>query len=295
MGINIDIIIRAIAPINNRYRDPTASPRMKLEALWEMGDQLMLLGVKTPHSVGWMVQRETKGLIKRPTVFRSYKIRTIWVSKEELLKNLGQIQGLSNLTEILPLIDPAQNVRRQLSPDQISEIYRRASCDPPKIFKRYITGLKRGFAHGRLGKHLDKFKHLDQLRCIVNNFKELQRYLLNILDETTSAGRDGFRTNTSREELRAFSNMCIALTTKDNFRLYRQLGPPTPDSQNEQFKTLYSYFYDILNKTSDVERARLRRLISADALAQMSDMVSSLDSEKSVKDFKARSKLAISL
>jgi hypothetical protein len=293
--MNIDIIIRAIAPINNRYRDPTASPRMKLEALWEMGDQLMLLGVKTPHSVGWMVQRETKGLIKRPTVFRSYKIRTIWVSKEELLKNLGQIQGLSNLTEILPLIDPAQNVRRQLSPDQISEIYRRASCDPPKIFKRYITGLKRGFAHGRLAKHLDKFKHLDQLRCIVNNFKELQRYLLNILDETNSAGRDGFRANTSREELRAFSNMCIALTTKDNFRLYRQLGPPTSDSQNEQFKTLYSYFYDILNKTSDVERARLRRLISADALAQMSDMVSSLDSEKSVKDFKARSKLAISL
>jgi hypothetical protein len=295
MGINIDIIIKAIASINNRYRDPMVSPGMKLEAMWEMGDQLMRIGVKTPHSVGWMVQRETKGLIKRPTVFRSYKIRTIWTSKEELLKNLGQIQGLSNLTDILPLIDPAQNVRRQLSADQISEIYRRASSDPPKVFKRYISGLKMGFAHGRLGKHLDKFKHLDQLRSIVNNFKELQRYLLNILDQTNSAERDGFRANTSREELSAFSNMCIALTTKDNFRLYRQLGPLTPDSQSEPFKTLYSYFYDILNKKSDVQRARLRRLISADALAQMSDMVSSLYSEISVKDFKARSKLAISL
>jgi len=295
MGINVDTIIKAIAPINNRYRDPTASPRMKLEALWEMGDELIHIGVKTPHSAGWLIQRETRGLIKRPTVFRSYKIRTIWTSKEELLNNLGQIQGLSNLTEILPLIDPAQNVRRQLSPKQISEIYLHACSDPPKIFKRYVTELKRGFAHGRLGKHLDKFKHLNQLHYIVNNFKELQSYLLNIFNQTDAADRDEFRANTSREELRAFSNMCIALTTKENLRLYRKLSPTTSNSQSQQFKTLYSHFYDILNKKSDVERARLRRLISPYSLAQMSDMVSSLESEKSVKDFKARSKLAISL
>lgn len=295
MPLSVNAIIKAIVPLNNSYRNPMASTQMKLEALWEMGDQLIKMGVTSPHSVGWNVQRETGGLIKRPTIFRSHKIRTIWVSKNEMVGDVGRIRGLSNLTEIIPLIDPAQNVRRQLSSEQIDEIYRHACSDAPKQFKRYVAELKKKFSHGRLGKPLDKSKHLHHLYSVVSTFKTLLTHLSKIVDQEDSAERSPFRTSTSKKEMRAFSNMCIALTTKDNFRLYKRLGPSASTSHNQQFQILYSYFHKILDSMGDVERARLRRLLPAEALAQMSDIVSSLGSETGVKDYVARRKIAINL
>ena len=295
MPVSVNSIIKVIVPLNNRYRDAASSNREKLEFLWKIGDQLVAMGVTKPHSVGWAVQRETKGLIKRPTVFRSHKIRMIWPSKDDLIRNLGDIRGLSNLTEILPLLDPAQTVRAHLTHEHIKQIYQHACSDPPQKFKRYIANLKREFSHGRLGKTLDKSKHLDELATMVSAFKILLAQCLTFINEPDPVGRDTFRANTSAEELGAFSNMCIALTTKDNFRLYRRLGPLKSSSKDENFQELYNHFREMLDKRIDVERARLRRVISAEALAQMSDVVSSLSSEQAVRDFRDRQRIAISL
>lgn len=295
MPRDVNTIVKIVSPINNRYRDPKASTRMKLEAMWELGDQLIQLGVTKPHSVGWAVQKATGGLIKRPTVFRSHKIRTIWQSKDELLRDLGQLKRLSNLTEILPLIDPIQVVRRRLSDEQLARIYQHACSDSPQRFKQYLVNLKKGFAHGKLGKSLDRSKHLESLNEIVSTFKILLTYLLKILDQSNPIAREGFRARTSNEELRAFSNMCISLTTKENYRLFRGLGPLSSASENPHFERIYNYFRSLLKKTGDVERARIRRLISAEALAEMSDMVSSLSSELAVEDFRARRKLTINI
>lgn len=295
MAANITVIIKAISDINNRYRDSSISTRMKLEALWEMGDLLGKLGVTKPHSIGWAVQRGTKGLIKRPTIFRSHKIRTIWQSKENLLEDLGGLQGLSSLTELLPLIDPAQDVKHKLSPEQLNSLFKHACSDPPGDFKRYLCTVKKRFSHGKLGKPLDKAKHLPLLQDIVSDFKVLRTFLYHLLDEGSATERLEFRAHTSTNELRAFSNMCIALTTKDNYRLYKRLSPVSPSSLNKEFSRLYVRFKTILDKSADLERARLRRLISAEALAEMSDMGSSMNSEESIEDFKERRKLAISL
>jgi len=295
MTTSISAIVRAIRDINNRYRDPSTATRMKLEALWEMGDRLAKLGVTKPHSIGWAVQRETKGLIKRPTIFRSHKIRTIWPSKQDLMRDLGGLQGLSSLTELLPLIDPAQDVKHKLSPEQLSGLFKHACSDSPGEFKQYLRVLKKQFSHGKLGKPLDKAKHLPELRDVVSNFRRLRTFLFHLFEQKSAAERSAFRAHTSTDELRAFSNMCIALTTKDNYRLYKRLGSSSSSSLNKEFATLYDRFRNILEKPADVERARLRRLISAEAMAEMSDVISSMSSEEAVDDFTERRKLAIPL
>jgi len=295
MTTSVSAIIRAISDLNNRYRDPSTSTQMKLEALWEMGDQLAQLGVTKPHSIGWGVQRETKGLIKRPTIFRSHKIRTIWPSKDDLMRDIGGLRGLSSLTELLPLIDPAQDVKRKLSPNQLTGLFKHACSDSPGKFKEYLRVLKKQFSHGKLGKPLDKAKHLPQLHEVVSNFQRLRTFLFNLFEQESAAERLAFRAHSSTDELGTFSNMCIALTTKDNYRLYKRLGPSSSLSLNKEFAILYDRFRNILDKPSDVERARLRRLISAEAMAEMSDMISSIRSEEAVDDFKERRKLTIPL
>ncbi len=292
---SVDQVVRAITALNNKYRDPSVSIRMKLVALWEMGDQLVAMGVTSPHTVGWNVQRVTSGLIKRPTVFRSHKIRSIWASRQALLKDIGDLQALSNLKEMIPLIDPAQSVRNLLSEAQIRDIYRHACRDTPTEFEQFIDALKKRFSSGRLGQPLDKSKHLHDLQSHVRHFDTLLCYLVRLVREDADTERIRFVSITPEEERYALSNMSIALTTKDNHRLYRRLGPDTSTSEHAEFRSLYAWFREMLDKTSDVERARIRRLISPEAFAQLSDIVSSVGSKEGVADFRARGRLSIAL
>ncbi len=295
MSANIKEIVNRIAPLNNKYRDPSTPIRAKLETLWEIGDILVQLGVTKPHTVGWAVQKETRGLIKRPTVFRSHKVRTIWNSKDDLIRDFGELKSLSNLTEILPLVDPAQEVRGRLSQQQLTEIYKHACYDSPVKFKGYIKVLKQQYAHDRLGRPLNRDKHLKELGEVIDGLRILITYLNKIISDPEPSMRQQFRNDTLEVEVRSFSNMCISLTTKENLRLYKNIGPGESSSKNKTIKYLYNYFHNILNRTGDNERARLRRIVSAEVLAQLSDMISSLLTEDGVKDYKARQKIAIKL
>lgn len=295
MSAKIKEIVNRIASLNNKYRDRSTPIRSKLEALWDIGDTLIQLGVTKPHAIGWAVQKETRGLIKRPTVFRSHKIRTIWDTKEGLIRDFGESKSLSNLIEVLPLIDPAQEVRNRLSKQQLDEIYKHASCDVPVKFKKYIKALKQQYAHDQLGRSLNRDKRLKELGEVVGNLRTLIGYLNKIMSDPEPSMRQQFRDDTAEIEVRSFSNMCISLTTKDNLRLYKNIGPTESSSKNKTIKYLYDYFHSILNKIGDNERARLRRVISAEVLAQFSDMISSLLTEDGVKDYKARQKIAIKL
>jgi len=295
MPTNIKEVIAQIANLNNRYREPRSSTRTKIDTLWQIGDKLFQVGVKKPHQFGWAVQKETRGLIKRPTIFRSHKIRSIWRSREDIMRDVGDIKSFSHLTEILPLIDPAQKVRKQLSSEELEEIYRHAKSDAPSQFKQYLHGVKQKHSHGRLGQALDKSKHLKEFGFVIKSTRSFMNNLYEIINQPDTISRNSFRTSIDERELIAFSNMCIALTTKENIRLYKAMGPEESMSSNGEFKALYDFFYSLINKKSDSERARLRRLISAEAFAQISDMVSSIKSEEAVADYKARQKMVIKL
>ena len=295
MPLNISEIVVAIAPLNNIYRDSSTSTTTKIEALWQVGDILQRMRVAKPHTLGWAIQKETKEIIKRSTVIRGYKVRVIWESKEELLKDLGGMRSISNLFEILPLIDPKQEVRRNFSSEQLAEIYSKACCNTPKQFNKYIGGIKQKYSHGRLGKPLNRERYLKALNDVVMKLRKMVEYLSGIINDKDASRRDEFRKNISVEETTAFSNMCIALTTKENFRLYKKEWPVESTASIEEIKFLYKFFYDLLEKKRDEERARLRRLVSADIFAQISDMLSSLKSEEGVIDYKERQKIAIDL
>jgi hypothetical protein len=287
-------LIRAIVPLNNRYRaeGPT---RGKLEALWELGDHLHRAGVAQPHRVGWQIQRETKGLIKRPTVFRAFKIRSIFPTKQALLTDLRGLKYLSNFIEMLPLIDPAQPVRARLSESALADLYRHARDDSPSAFKRFLVSAKSGYSHGRLGIRLDRARHLNELSSLVRDFEGARVQLLLAMQRADRTPRDAFRRSIGEADRLGLANMCISLTTKDNFRLYRRLGPPVPTTDVQVFAAVYSRFRSALDKTSDTDRARIRRLIAPEALAQMADLLSSVRTEASVRDYLARMKLSLNL
>ncbi len=295
MKLNIRKIVDEISDLNNRYRGKTITPGEKLSVMWQIGDVLLKNGVNQPHSLGWAIQNETKGVIKRPTVFRSYKVRQIWSNKSDLERDLRNIKGSNYFIEILPLIDPQQEVRGKLSAEQLADLFRHACEDSSKQFFTYLTAIKQRYSYKRLGKALPKDRHLEHFKLTLENFKAFQKSLWGVLQAADSGKRESLRAGIPPEELLAFSNMCISLTTKDNYKLYKRKGPESSSSKEETFRKLYECFFLLLDKRDDKERARLRRLISGEALAQMSDMITSIQTEEGVSDFKSRQKLSIGL
>jgi len=295
MKVNIRKIIDAIADLNNQYRGEKITPGEKLLVMWDIGDVLLKNGIDQPHSAGWAIQNETKGLIKRPTIFRSYKVRQIWPSKASLEENLRNLKKSNFFIEMLPLIDPHQEVRSRLSKVELEDIFRHACKDTSQQFEEYLSGIKRRFSYKRLGKALPKDRHLGQFAETLGNFKSFQKCMWILMQADDPEKRRVFKESILRDELLAFANMCISLTTKDNFKLYKRKGPERSSTNDEVFRKLYECFFLLLDKKDDAERARLRRLIAAEALAQMSDMISSIQTEEGVNDFKARQKLSIGL
>lgn len=295
MHANINKIIETVAPFNNAYRDSSAPARIKIEMLWQIGDVLQKLQVKKPHSLGWEVQRETKQIIKRSTIIKGWKVRSIWSTKTGLFRDLGKIKSVSNLFEIFPLIDPAQEVRSKIPSKQLKEIYSEACRSNPKLFNAYISGIKKEYSHGRLGEPLNRERHLKELDGVVLRLRKVINYFKGIINDKNILKRDELRKNMPVQDIMAFSNMCIALTTKDNIRLYKRNWLPEALTNNEDMKFLYQFFYSLLEDKNDERRARLRRLVPAEILAQISDMLSSLKSEELIADFRERQKLAISL
>ena len=270
-------------------------PVRRMVALWEIGNALLDLDVKNPHAIGVQIQTATQGMIKRMTMFRSHKARKIWTSKEALLRDVGQIKGISNFEEMMPVIDPTQSVRARLSESEMADLYRHASQDKPKDFESYVRSIKTQYAHDRLGKALDRSRHLASLSTVADTFQKLLKELSEAMKSNNPKVRKDLRSRIAQPELSAFSNMCLSLTSKENIQLYKRSGPESANSKSPGFCSVYNNFRSLLSKSSDRERARLRRVISVERLAFASDLISSLKDEIGVANFKERQKLTLNL
>ncbi len=292
---DISGVVQAITKWNNVYRSPDANLQSKLEALWEMGDYLHKIGARNPHSLGWKIQEATKGLIKRPTVFRSHKLRSIWSTKGEFVRDCRGIKGFSNLREMIPLLDPAQKVHRRIPTQVLAELKKKMRTLSPIEFEKELAAVKAMFKTGRLGERLDRAKHLggyeELRRCFVCVFQALEK----VMAKADSKQRDEVRARVQGQELLAVSNMALALTSKENARFYKRFGPERSSSTWVEFRHLYGTLRILLEEKSEIERARLRRLISPVQLALFFDMTHSLLTEEGVAEFLERRALEFPL
>lgn len=288
-------ILDEIAPHNNVYRDTSASVRDKLAAMWEIGDALVKAGVTRAHSVGWTIQRETGGLVKRPTIFRSHKFRVVWPDKDEFLHRFGGIQGLSSLVEMLPLLDPAQRGKHRVPAGVVEDLARKMHSLPPGEFKVHLAAVKKKHADGTLGKTYNRGRDVGALHSLARSFNAVYKRL----QDSVAPGKErllgALRRDIPSEELRVFSNMCLALTTKDNRALCSEL----PDSESLAMDTAFRCAFDgaigLLREHEDARRARFRKVVGPDVLADLADLSNSAITDKGVRAYGQRARVTIAL
>ena len=292
---DLDVLIRRITPFHNAYRAPRMTVSDRILALWEIGHEMNSLGFNNPHATGSALQAYTKGVIKRPTIFRGYKVWRMWPRMDALERETGAFKSLTNLQELLPYLDPDQPIRSKLTTHEYQDLMAHAASDAPAAFKVYLALLAQKYGHGRLGKPLDKSKHLAGARPLARLLLELVAKLSKAVAQEDDAKISLLRNNISALEIRSFANICLSLTTSENYRLYKDLPPDQSESGLPEFKVLYDKLKELMAPNKERERARLRRVISAADLAEASDLIASIPSASLLDDYRARKAISLSL
>ncbi len=288
-------ILELIAPHNNAYRDRGASVRDKLAAMWEIGDVLVKAGVTSAHSFGWEIQRETRGLVKRPTIFRSHKFRVVWSDKDQFLRTFGGIRGLSSLVDMLPLLDPAQRGNHHVPAKIVEDLTRQMHLLPPGEFKSKLDAIKKKYADATLGKTYNRGKHLAALRSLAQSFRTIYTRIRMAVMREDPPSLAAIRSEIPSNELHLFSSMCLALTTMDNRRLCSKLPANDSTAKDPAFGRAYDGAANLLRETPDVRRASFRKLVAADALADLADLCNSVVTDDGVQAYKLRARVTIAL
>jgi len=285
--INLSLLIDAITKSNNVYRDVNQAPINRILALWDLGDVLLKYKVDKPHSYGWKIQNQTKGLIKRMTIARAYRIRQIWLERNYVKKTFSGIKGLSAFIESLPILDPNGVMYKSLPKKLIDELIKYMNILPAVQFTKYIKNFKAKHKQGRVGENNDRERYLKDYvniqNCFLTFYKQLQKLIL----EDKFDSIDELKSKIPLEERKAFSNFCLALTSKKNIIFYK----PFPISSNTKildFQNMFNFFKEFLEDSNDIRRARFRRVVAPELLVEMSDMLNSIISREKILNYKRR-------
>jgi len=292
--INLSLLIDAITKSNNVYRDVNQVPINRMLALWDLGDVLLKYKVDKPHSYGWKIQDQTKGLIKRMTIARAYRIRQIWPERNYVKESFSGIKGLSIFIESLPILDPNGALLKSLSKDLVDELIKYMNTLPAVQFTKYIKNFKAKHKQGRVGENNDRERYLEGYVNIKNCFLIFYKQLQKLILENNFNSIDELKGKISLEERKAFSNFCLALTSKKNIIFYKP-SPIISKIKILDFQNMFNFFKELLEDSNDIRRARLRRVIPPELLVEISDMLNSIVSREKIINYQKRTKQIIKI
>ena len=111
-------LIRSIQFLQNKYMSYKKEKNSlgMLLTMWDIGDYLKRNGITRPHSLGWKIEKE-KAYISRPMIFRSFVVRRIWTSKDDMKNQLYNVKSVNSVIELFPFLD--QNNKWKLPKEKL--------------------------------------------------------------------------------------------------------------------------------------------------------------------------------
>jgi hypothetical protein len=186
MKPSVGALLQELRPAINRVNSRETLPVDVLSAMWEIGDILRKNRVSKPHSVGDELQHATGGIVKRPVIFQSAKVRDIWPSSASLRQELWGLRSKQNVIDMLPFLDPKQRDRYHVTKKELAELRLAMVGLQHGRFDPMLRRFKRAHAVRSLGKKLDREQHLPELAGVASQLSAEGEGLQRLLEEGTS-------------------------------------------------------------------------------------------------------------
>lgn len=272
MGEGIGALVQSLRPAANRVSARANRPVEVLEAMWEIGEILQRNGITKPHSVGEKLQVATGGIVKRPLVFRSAKIRSIWRSPETLRAECWGLRSTQNVIEMLPFLDPGQRQKYRVSETELKRLRLAMVGLSHQEFYPMLRRFKRTHADMQLGQKLDRERYLPELRASASALRDAEVQVLRRLEDANLVENP--------EAIAAVSSM---------LKFAAGATETQPRSAPTSLEGVLQVIGDALTQSGALHniqrRKRLWRLYSRERLLDLGEMVEALAGEELRRDY----------
>ncbi len=282
---NINLLIEAISPLYNQYKQQsrTISGTDALIIMWDIGDILKTYIEENnvaPHSLFWEVYGKSEGTkniaqksyITREFQNRCHRIRNIFLSKEQIRKELPNLNNFTSFREAMPFFD---NKKYKLLGEKKEYLLKLLNSDNShKDIMKEIGRLQKDII-GIKNPRTQRLKDLEEEKEVfINFYNEVYRLLK---ESPTQISFKLKKDQIDKGYIVVLANNTNALA-EDGLKFTK-----FPEASNVQ-DSLWKSYEDVLKKFSSQRNAvllrRFRRIISAERIVNLADMLHSLSSVK---------------
>lgn len=165
----------------------------------------------------------------------------------------------------------------------------------PSEFKSRVDAVKSEYADDTLGKRYDRNRLLAELQPLAQSFQKLYKRIREAVIRGDCRSLGAIRNEIPTEELHVFSGMCLALTTKENRNLCSRLPDHDSIAEDAGFRRAFDGALTLLRGRPDTRRAKFRKLVPAEALADLAELSNSVATDEGVQAYKQRARASIAL
>lgn len=288
--MKINDLINRITPIYNSYQKGKniLLPTQLLILMWEIGDLLDIYIKKNnvaPHALYRGIYGKSEGstniiqrsYITREFLGRSYRIRQIFKTKEDLQKTLPNLSAINHFREAMPFFD---NPKYKLDQKPLKELLYiiNSTITTNKQKELYVKCL-RNKKIGVKNPRTQQLIRMNEDKTIFINFynevygvikmKNYQLAIKKIIPPT-------------KKILEVLSLNCGAIST-DGLKMKKFELPNKIDTRWRNFSEL---ILKLISKENPIERRRFRRIIPPEKMLSLSEMIYALTSPNLYNNYK---------
>jgi len=273
--INIQEIIKEISPLYNSYKQ--SSRKIKgtdaLYIMWDIGNilkQNINASNMAPHSLYRKIYGKAEGksditqksYITREFLGRAYRIRNIFKNKEEIKKDLPDLNSFISFREAMPFFDNDKYILRGEEREKLLFILN-AKESPGSVLKKI-----RLLQSEKIGKKNPRNQRLKELEPRKEIFITFYNYLYNLIkNEEHRSLRNEIETIDGSLILRLASITSALATEGLKFE-------EVPEIEiNNKWKDYTNLLRSLSTQTDAKERRRFRRLISPERIVRLAEML----------------------
>lgn len=287
--LNLQKLIEDISPLYNSYKQTSRNIGgvEALHIMWRTGDILkktIEVSNITPYNLYRKIYGKSEGkedvvqksYITRAFLSRSYRIRNIFKDEIEIEKYFPNLKKFIFFREALPFID---NPNYSFKGKEKEELFNLLNSN--KSYKEVISEIYR-LQKEKIGIKNPRNQKLFELQPQKEVFISFYNYLFNLTKENNDY-------ESIKKEVVGIDDY-ILLNISSNTSALAQEGLKYKEIPETNLNNQWGLYINMLNRLSKQidakERRRFRRLISPERIVKLAEMIQSLTSEESFKNYK---------
>ena len=282
-------LIKNITPLYNKYRDNRSNitGTEAIEIMWDIGELLReyidLEGL-APHALFWSIYGnaegkkniEKKSYITREFQGRCYRIRKIFIQKETIKKELPNLKSFTAFREAMPFFDN-ENYKLEGKDKQNLLTLLNSSQSTKKILERVHILQK------------EKINITNPRTQRLSDIEEEKKVFIDFYNFIFKTIKSADYTHCINE-LEGIDNNYIRLLSKNVSALSQEglkfFDMTIPSHLKVPWKDFSEFILSLLKQTDPKMRRRFRRVIPAERIVKLADMLHALLSPESLTKLK---------